>query len=182
MISSDSIKVLTKTAQTRQHIEDLIKFLAPGDQLLSESKLADRFNVSVITIKRSLEELVAEGIVYKRQGKGTFVTDKKPDDSQDHSTINLVYPFVPRDAFKDPFLGQVISGISDCFGVNSRHLRLFPLHGKSTIESCLKDPAARKTLSSGIISVNYIPTEKDEAAIRNFKCPVVMIGKPMASV
>lgn len=182
MISSDDIKVLTKTAQTRQHIEDLIKLLAPGDQLLSESKLAERFNVSLITIKRSLEELVAEGIVYKRQGKGTFVAEKNFDDSHDHSTLNLVYPFVPRDAFKDPFLGQAISGISDCFGANSRHLRLFPLRGKSSIESCLKDPTARKMLSSGIIAVNYLPTEKDEDALISFKCPAVFIGKPLPSV
>lgn len=182
MISSDNIRVLTKTAQTRQHIEGLIERLEPGDQLLSESKLAERFNVSVITIKRSLEELVAEGIVYKRQGKGTFVAEKNSAVNQDNSTFNLVYPFVPRDAFKDPFLGQVISGISDCFGANSRHLRLFPLRGKSTIESCLKDPAARKMLGSGIIAVNYIPTGKDEVAISTFKCPAVMIGKPLSHV
>jgi GntR family transcriptional regulator of arabinose operon len=181
MISSDSIKVLTKTAQTRQHIENLIDRLEPGDQLLSESKLAERFNVSVITIKRSLEELVAEGIVYKRQGKGTFVAENNSEINHDNSTFNLVYPFVPRDAFKDPFLGQVISGISDCFASNSRHLRLFPLRGKSTIESCLKNPDSRKMLSAGIIIVNYVPTEKDEGAILNFKCPAVLIGKPKTS-
>jgi GntR family transcriptional regulator of arabinose operon len=181
MISSDNIKVLTKTAQTRQHIEGLIGRLAPGDQLLSESKLAERFNVSVITIKRSLEELVSEGMVYKRQGKGTFVADKDSDKNHDNSTFNLVYPFVPRDAFKDPFLGQVISGISDCLGANSRHLRLFPLRGKSTIESCFKNPDTRKMLGSGIFVVNYVPTEKDELAIVNFKCPAVLIGKPRSS-
>ncbi|MFA6291487.1 MAG: GntR family transcriptional regulator [Victivallales bacterium] len=181
MISSENITVLTKTAQIRRHIEGLIERLEPGDQLLSESKLAEKFNVSIITIKRSLDELVREGSVYKRQGKGTFVAEKSTGEGDDSSTFNLVYPFVPRDAFKDPFLGQVISGISDCFGVNSRHLRLFPLHGKSTIESCLKDPAARKMLSSGIIAVNYIPTEKDEEAIKAFKCPAVLIGKPKAS-
>ncbi len=181
MTSSDNMTVLTKTAQIRRHIEGLIERLEPGDQLLPEGKLAEKFNVSVITIKRSLDELVRDGSVYKRQGKGTFVAEKNFDKSDDASTFNLVYPFVPKDAFKDPFLGQVISGISDYFGANSRHLRLFPLRGKSTIESCLKEPAARKMLSSGIIAVNYIPTEKDEEAIKAFKCPSVLIGKPKES-
>ncbi|HBC88496.1 MAG TPA: hypothetical protein DCZ94_16225 [Lentisphaeria bacterium] len=178
MISNDNIKVLTKTAQTRQRIENLISNLHPGDQLLPEGKLAERFGVSVITIKRSLDELVREGSVYKRQGKGTFVAEKRSDKITDPSTVNLVYPFVPKDTFKDPFLGQVINGIGDCFAVNSCHLRLFPLHGKSTIESCLKNPATRKMINSGIIAVNYILTEKDQEAISNFKCPAVFIGKP----
>ncbi|HCE43157.1 MAG TPA: hypothetical protein DET40_06395 [Lentisphaeria bacterium] len=178
MISNDNIKVMTKTAQTRQRIEDLIGNLEPGDQLLPEGKLAERFGVSVITIKRSLGELVKDGSVYKRQGKGTFVAEKRADMSSDPSTVNLVYPFVPKDTFKDPFLGQVINGIGDCFAVNSCHLRLFPLHGKSTIEICLKNPATRKMISSGIIAVNYLFTEKDQKAISNYNCPAVFIGKP----
>ncbi len=178
MISSDNIKVLTKTAQTRQRIEELIGNLQPGDQLLPEGRLAERFGVSVITIKRSLEELVRAGVVYKRQGKGTFVSERREEKIKDPSTVNLLYPFVPKDTFKDPFLGQVINGIGDCFAVNSCHLRLFPLHGKSSIESILRNPETRKMINSGIIAVNYLITEKDQEAISSCNCPAVFIGKP----
>ena len=117
MISSDNIKVMTKTAQTRQHIEDLICRLAPGDQLLSESRLAERYNVSVITIKRSLEELVTEGLVYKRQGKGTFVAT--------HSDPRSFYRFLrlvpdsgkPVPSVSDPFYCETIAATPEVAAV-----------------------------------------------------------------
>lgn len=50
---------------------------APGDQVPSEHELAAKFNVSRATVRRALYELVLEGWLYKIQGKGTFVANKK---------------------------------------------------------------------------------------------------------
>lgn len=44
-----------------------------GDKLPSESELVAIYNVSRITIRKALEELVADRVVYRVQGKGTFV-------------------------------------------------------------------------------------------------------------
>lgn len=44
-----------------------------GDKLPSESELMSIYNVSRITIRKALEELVADRVVYRVQGKGTFV-------------------------------------------------------------------------------------------------------------
>lgn len=46
----------------------------PGEILPSESKLAEEFNVSQGTVRKALEEMVAEHVVVRHQGKGTFVT------------------------------------------------------------------------------------------------------------
>jgi len=51
--------------------------LKPGQKLPSEEELCKRFGVSRITIKRALEGLVAEDLLYRRRGKGTFVTEKE---------------------------------------------------------------------------------------------------------
>ena len=47
----------------------------PGDILPSETKLAGEFNVSQGTVRKALEELAAEHLVVRHQGKGTFVAD-----------------------------------------------------------------------------------------------------------
>jgi len=47
--------------------------LKPGDQLPSEPKLVEKFGVSRITIREALAEFKQEGIIYKIQGKGTFL-------------------------------------------------------------------------------------------------------------
>jgi GntR family transcriptional regulator len=49
--------------------------LAPGSALPSFRALAEELLVSVITVKRAYEELEREGIIYRRQGLGTFVAD-----------------------------------------------------------------------------------------------------------
>ena len=49
--------------------------LAPGSALPSFRALAEVLLVSVITVKRAYEELEREGIIYRRQGLGTFVAE-----------------------------------------------------------------------------------------------------------
>lgn len=46
--------------------------LKPGEMLPSEAQLSAQFNVSRITVRRALKELIQQGILYSLQGKGTF--------------------------------------------------------------------------------------------------------------
>ncbi len=50
---------------------------APGTRLPSEIALAHQFNVSRGTVERAIRTLVQEGLLYRQQGRGTFVS--KPD-------------------------------------------------------------------------------------------------------
>ena len=45
----------------------------PGDVIPSETELALRFNVSQGTVRKAIDEMAAENLVIRRQGKGTFV-------------------------------------------------------------------------------------------------------------
>lgn len=49
--------------------------LLPGRALPSFRQLAADLMVSLITVKRAYEELEKEGIIYRRQGMGTFVAE-----------------------------------------------------------------------------------------------------------
>jgi GntR family transcriptional regulator len=57
--------------------------LAPGTMLPSFRGLAEDLLVSVITVKRAYEELEREGIIYRRQGLGTFIADTAGQRSRD---------------------------------------------------------------------------------------------------
>jgi GntR family transcriptional regulator len=68
----------------------------PGAALPSESRLAERFEVSIGTLRKAIDELVAERIVVRRQGRGTFVAT--------HSQSRLLFHFfhiVPRQGEKE---------------------------------------------------------------------------------
>ncbi|CAN5905671.1 GntR family transcriptional regulator [soil metagenome] len=45
----------------------------PGELIPSENELATRFKVSQGTVRKAIDELSAENLVVRRQGKGTFV-------------------------------------------------------------------------------------------------------------
>jgi len=45
----------------------------PGGALPSETELAQRFNVSIGTIRRAVDDLVVNHILIRQQGRGTFV-------------------------------------------------------------------------------------------------------------
>jgi len=65
----------------------------PGDYLPTESKLAERFSVNRHTLRRSIDELVAAGLIQRHQGKGNMVI-RQPSEYRLHSgahfTKNLI--------------------------------------------------------------------------------------------
>lgn len=48
-----------------------------GQQLPPESELCNTYGVSRITTRRAIADLVEEGILHRKQGKGTFVRESK---------------------------------------------------------------------------------------------------------
>lgn len=68
----------TKSESVRQHIVHLIDAgLQPHDRLPTERELADEFAYSRLTVRRALDQLEHDGIVYRVQGAGTFVSDTR---------------------------------------------------------------------------------------------------------
>ncbi|WP_201369424.1 MULTISPECIES: GntR family transcriptional regulator [Ktedonobacter] len=49
----------------------------PGDLIPSERELGEQYGISRMTARQALTELVNEGIFYREQGKGTFVSRNK---------------------------------------------------------------------------------------------------------
>ena len=45
----------------------------PGEAIPSEMDLASRYKVSQGTVRKAIDELATENLVFRRQGKGTFV-------------------------------------------------------------------------------------------------------------
>lgn len=56
------------------------------EKLPSENELCDKFDVSRVTIRRALQTLENEGLIYRCQGLGSFVADRRSPHS--FSTLN----------------------------------------------------------------------------------------------
>lgn len=53
--------------------------LRPGAALPSEARLAAAFGVAIGTLRQAVGELVAEHVLLRRQGRGTFVAEHSPE-------------------------------------------------------------------------------------------------------
>jgi multiple sugar transport system substrate-binding protein len=49
-------------------------FIKPGDYLLSENELCKHYGLSRTSVRKSLDELVKEGLIVKKAGQGTIVS------------------------------------------------------------------------------------------------------------
>jgi GntR family transcriptional regulator len=52
----------------------LNKEFNPGEKIPTEYELADKFNVSRLTVRQAISQLVQEGFLISKRGEGTFVT------------------------------------------------------------------------------------------------------------
>jgi GntR family transcriptional regulator len=68
---------MTKTAQARERVLDLIERLGTGEAIPSERQLSVDLGVSRLTVRAALDELVRDGYLVRRRGSGTFVSERK---------------------------------------------------------------------------------------------------------
>jgi GntR family transcriptional regulator len=61
--------------QLKRWIEDAVRrgVIKPGDALPSERDLAARFDMSRVTVRKAVQNLVREGMLVQRHGSGTYV-------------------------------------------------------------------------------------------------------------
>ena len=66
-------------AQLMKEIKEQIQngVYKPGNKIPTEIELSETYQVSRITVRRTVEELCTQGVLVKRQGKGTFVEAPK---------------------------------------------------------------------------------------------------------
>jgi len=53
----------------------IVNYWKPGDALPSEFELAEELSVSQGTVRKALNDMVAENLLERRQGRGTFVSE-----------------------------------------------------------------------------------------------------------
>jgi len=102
------------------HSEILNGQLELGQQLPCMEQLCEKHGVSNITMRRALNELADEGLIVRRRGQGTFVTEKTEPEHQASRTIALVFENV-----LGSFLAHVLKGIESVANDAGYELNLY---------------------------------------------------------
>lgn len=96
MMNAQTVRSPLKYVQLKEKL--LLYFQTEGyvaDQKLpTENDLINRFQVSRITVRKALDELVHDGVIYKIQGSGSFFSGKIPERAAASYLIGVIAPHV----------------------------------------------------------------------------------------
>ncbi|MFF5970486.1 substrate-binding domain-containing protein [Streptomyces sp. NPDC012769] len=120
----------------------------PGSKLPTERALAADTGVSVTTVRRAYEDLVALGLVERRQGAGTFAAPRTEEDRPDRSVVGVL---VPDTAFYYP---RVLHGIEQELTAAGARLVLACSH----YDPAEEDAAVARLLTAGVHGLLLVPT------------------------
>ena len=172
-------------SQIKQMITD--KYFQKDKPLPTEQKLCDIFDVSRITVRKAMLELVNENLLVRIPSKGTFVVDEKniinnsilnsATKTQKPCFIGLFIP--PEDSsinISDTFFTRLTKGIIDSLKSINYHLIISKTELKNNRHSFKEKFFGMKNIS-GIIFID--PKINDiyiKQAIQE-KIPLVVMGK-----
>ncbi|MCD0502625.1 GntR family transcriptional regulator [Bordetella petrii] len=117
----------------------------PGELIPSEIDLASRFQVSQGTVRKAVDELAAEHLLLRRQGKGTFVAT--------HHEARVRYRFLRLATDEETEGGRAESRILEC-----RRLRA-PVEIARALELRAGETVV---MIRRLLSMNHRPTVLDE--------------------
>ncbi|MEA3346439.1 MAG: GntR family transcriptional regulator [Chloroflexota bacterium] len=160
--------------QVRQRVLEHIAEhdLQPGDSIPTEAELADRYEVSVGTVRRALRQLVDQGILYRQPGRGTFLTEQSQARVKQRGFLACIVPYI-----RDAFASTVIAGAQHAAQEASYTLLLHNSYGRPDLE----EEIIRQTLGSadGILLLpvgrTTLPSVLEELLQRHF--PLVFMDR-----
>jgi len=129
----------------------------PDEPFITQREIVERFGVSTTTAVRALNDLVADGLVVRRRGRGTFVAQTPPTQSLPvggERTVALVC-----DDNHQPHQAQLMAGLTAEGAVLGYRLVIAHSGGDQDEEEVL-----RRVARSGVHGVLFFPRDRSTAA------------------
>jgi GntR family transcriptional regulator, arabinose operon transcriptional repressor len=157
-----------------------------GDRVPSEKELADKHNVSRITSKKALELLAKEGLIVRKPGRGSFVTEGRPVPEQrqavSEESKSLLVGLIITD-FGNSYGMDMIYGMERAAAENDSFLLLRRSFGISNNE----ESAIRAFLQIGVDGIIVFPAQGEfynaeilKLVIQGF--PLVLVDRHLKGV
>jgi len=160
--------------QIRSYLEELIarNHNTPDYKLPSENQLASLFHASRVPVKRALDDLESQGLIYRRQGKGSFIVGKNGVEKEQERVCLLI----PR--IDSSLYGSLSQGVSET--LNAEGVRLYTVITEDNIaceEACIYD--CLKQRYDGMIVFPVVAHTYSDAFLQLVlrRYPVVLAGR-----
>jgi GntR family transcriptional regulator, arabinose operon transcriptional repressor len=132
----------------KEYIINLIKTkeLTNGEKIFSENELAEKFDISRHTVRQAIGELVAEGWIYREQGKGTFVDKNSSEKLIVPKMIGVITTYI-----NDYIFPSIIRGIDSVLSTEGYNIILSCTYNQHEKERVCLDNMKNQNLAGLIV-------------------------------
>jgi len=150
----------------------------PAEPFITQREVCERFGVSSITAVRALNDLVAEGVLLRRRGLGTFVAERTSPPPADSGDVTVAC---------------IVNGLHGLHGAHMAHIltevesacaeRGYQLVLANSAESAEREEGAlRRALRNSASGILLYPVQGQShsdvfAEVRRARVPLVMIDR-----
>ncbi len=120
--------------------------LNPGEKLNSENELTDMFQMSRQTVRRAIDVLEEEGIVERRQGSGTYISNVFKRRTENTMNIAVVTTYVD-----DYIFPSIIKGMEEVISAAGYTLQIAFTHNSVEKEYSVIKNILDRNMADGII-------------------------------
>lgn len=141
-----------------------------GQKLPTEQQLAEETGLSLTTVRRAFDELVAQGMVMRRQGAGSFVAPARRREERVRRRVGVLLPDTQL------YYPRVLQGIDESLSAVGASLQLATYR----YDSAREDESIEFLLDAGVEGLLLVPTltgleDPDGRAGRLMELPVPVV-------
>lgn len=145
--------------------------LKEGNRIPSFVDLSKKYRVSIITIRKAIEKLIDEGYLETKGIKGTYVKIKRNN--------TKIVATIFQTNIKNPFIGEIYSGMSKTLSVDGFHILFFNTEGKEEKELKYLKELLEREIDGIIISPVFSQLDSPSVYLlkefKRKKVPVVFV-------
>ncbi|GAA1717815.1 DNA-binding transcriptional regulator CytR [Kribbella yunnanensis] len=142
----------------------------PDRPFITQREVCERYGVSTTTAIRALNDLVADGVLVRQQGRGTFVAERVRERAPEPVRRRAVALVIHG---QGPVKEGIITGVESRCDELGFELVLYD--SKGSLE--LQERALRRAVASGVTGIALYPVEGSSQVLRDLALPVVLIDR-----
>jgi DNA-binding LacI/PurR family transcriptional regulator len=138
----------------------------PGTPFITQRQLCERYGVSTTTAVKALNDLVAEGLLVRRQGRGTFVAEPRPAAAgpaertatpapgSDRSVVCIVH------GLNGPHVSTIVTGVESVCAESGYRMYLADTARSDIAASPRREAGAlQEAVDSGVAGIVLYPVQ-----------------------
>ncbi len=149
-----------------------IRSARPGDRVDSEHELVAKYTVSRATVAKAIGELVAEGFLYREQGRGTFVADTQ---GRADGALGFIYYSWQGGLSDSDYFSAVLAGVEA--GAREAGRDILFMAGKTLPGEEFHPPSPADLARKGVAGLICVGVDSDDHL-----AALLASGLPMVSV